>query len=174
MKNTKLLYKFIPTMFMLFILSGCHHDTGFTPVGLDPDFFEKEIEEANSVVNELTPIITIGDDVAVAVYKCSTTLDCYRCQNGDVYFQECANGTCQGDLIFGEDCPEDCSAGECVENDDVLVGEEFDGVIGEDYDLNPKGAYNDAIVDNDDLLPVPDGFTKFDPPPIEVPVGVSR
>ena len=33
------------------------------------------------------------------------------------------------------------------------MGEEFDGFIGEDYDLDPKGEDDDAIIDNDDLLP---------------------
>ena len=100
--------------------------------------------------------LVLGDDVGVAVYKCTTDLDCDRCHNGDVYGQVCGNGTCQGDLTFLEACPEDCSAGQCVENNDVLTGEEVDGLIGGDYDLNPKGEDDDAIVDNDDFLPETD------------------
>ncbi|MBT4850289.1 hypothetical protein HON36_05580 [Candidatus Parcubacteria bacterium] len=149
--------------FILFVLviplliTGCGDDTSPAPFDLGPGFFDKDIEEANSVVNELTPIVTIGDEVTVPVYQCNVDLDCDRCHNGDVYGQVCSNGTCQGDLRFLEECPEDCSVGECVENDDILTGEEVDGLVGEDYDLNPKGEDDDAIVDNDDLLPEPDG-----------------
>lgn len=157
MKKVKNLYLFMGAIAFIFVLAGCGHDTGFTPVGLPSDFFDQEIEEANSVVPDLTPIITIGDDVVVPVYKCSTDLDCDRCHNGDVYGQECGNGTCWGDLRFIEDCPEDCSVGQCVENNDVLTGEEFDGFIGEDYDLNPKKGDDEMIINNDDLLPEPDG-----------------
>ncbi len=145
----------ISTVFLLLLISGCTQEGGFKKVDLDLDLDGNQVNDEESAVHDLTPIVTIGDDVAVAVYKCSTDADCYRCKDGDVYTQTCKmpmdaeTGTCQGSLDLVKDCKDTCSAGECVDKDE-FTAEEVDGMIGEDYD---KIKYETGLVDNDDLLP---------------------
>ena len=150
MRKIKQLYLIIGAITLLFVFSGCVNNTGFKKVDLDPDLFDPQTNDDDSAVHDLTPIVIIGDDVSVAVYKCSTDTDCNRCQEGDVYGQTCIGGTCQGSLDIIEDCKEECSVGECIEKD-VFTGEEDNNLIGEELDLDFTD--DDAIVDNDDLLP---------------------
>jgi len=148
------------SLILLFVISGCTHDTGFKKVELDPDLFEPPVNEEDSVVNELTPIITVGDEVTVPVYRCTSDTDCNRCKDGDVYSQTCVikdgekEGNCQGSLDLAEDCKDKCSEGKCID-EDVFTAEETIGTIGEDDEfIDVDEIINDiGIVDNEDLLP---------------------
>ncbi len=133
---------------LLFLVSGCVGG-GFKKMDPGLNLDDAPINEEDSVIGDLTPIVVIGDDVSVAAYKCSTDTDCNRCKSGDVYGQECTDKTCQGPLDLVEDCKDTCSAGECID-EIVLTGEENAYAVGEDYDLTYD---ENAIVDNDDLLP---------------------
>ena len=141
----KPLYMLILLSAVLIFISGCAGG-GFKKIDpdLNLDLDTPQVNEEDSVIDELTPIIIIGDDVSVAVYKCSTDTDCNRCKDGDVYTQDCVinngetGGTCQGSLDLAQECKDECSAGGAYST-------------GEDLDLD---FINEAaIVDNDDLLP---------------------
>lgn len=132
---------------LLFILAGCAGGLKIIDPSLELE--NDYVNEEDSVVDELTPIIIIGPDVSVATYRCNTSTDCNRCQGGDVYGQACISEICQGSLDLVEVCEDKCSAGQCVE-DDVLTGEEIIGSYGEDFDLAEDP---NATVKNVDLLP---------------------
>lgn len=148
----------ISMLVLILLITGCAAP-GMKPL---PDDLELDNEntgdDEDSVIDELTPIVVIGDDVSIAVYKCSSDTDCNRCQNNGVYGQTCIAGTCQGNLDLIENCEFECSAGECVDKDEFTADELAVGV-GDDIDY--EDIYDDdAIVDNDDLLPDPTQCTK--------------
>ncbi len=154
MKKTKPIYIYIPIIFAIFVISGCRHDTGLKKIELDPDLLDPQVNVEDSAVDDLTPIIPIGDGVTVPVYKCTSDKDCNRCKDGDVYGQTCINKTCQGTLDLIEDCKDECSAGECIDKDE-FTADETTGAIGEDIDFIDVDEIIEEIgtVANEDLLP---------------------
>ena len=141
MKKSQSFFIIISTIALLFLVSGCSQG-GFKKVDSGLDLDTPLVNEEDSVVPELTPIITIGDGVSVPVYKCISDADCYRCVDDDVHTQECiitspteeTEGTCQGPLDLVEDCEDNCSEGKCIEKDE-FTAEDTTGAIGDDVDI---------------------------------------
>ena len=160
MKKSQSFFIIISTIALLFLVSGCSQG-GFKKVDSGLDLDTPLVNEEDSVVPELTPIITIGDGVSVPVYKCISDADCYRCVDGDVHTQECiiaspteeTEGTCQGPLDLVEDCDDNCSEGKCIDKDE-FTAEDTTGSIGDDVDIIDVDKIIEEIgtVENKDLL----------------------
>ena len=159
MDINKIFFLVISAILLVIVVSGCRR-SGLVSIdpGLNPD--DAPRNDSESVVHDLTQIVTIGDDVSVAVYHCNTDTDCNRCQDGDVYGQTCIDGTCQGTLVLIEECEDYCSVGECIEDDESTTDED-QGAIGVDSepsdDENTVGANEDPVTDE---TPCPTGIEK--------------
>lgn len=161
MKKRKSYLIVISSFILLFLITGCR-EGGFKKVDSGLDLDTPLVNDEDSAVHDLTPIVTVGDGVSVAVYKCTVDLDCYRCVDGDVHTQECIistpaenkEGTCQGPLDLVEDCKDECSEGKCIAKYEYTATE-TEGAIGEDEEVIDVEKIIEEIgtVENKDLLP---------------------